>query len=569
MIHYFMKNILKSSLVYGSILLVISSCSKQQKGLGSTDRYSENIGFDFSDPAYGGLSKLSNSVELEAPNSMTYVEGGVFVMGQVQQDVMNEADNKPRTMHVSSFYIDQTETTNKEYLIYLDWLEKVFPPDNPKYKHIYSAALPDENVWNNPLGNDRELTKTYFRHRAYEEYPVVGVSWRQANDYCTWRTNREAEMKFIEEGILKPLFDNSEITVEGRNHFDVEVFEADPKLLFNGNYSIFTEYVTQSDETVTDSVSSETDKGNIKLNIDKFSPSPRFRLPTEAEWEYAARADIDNRQYNSIRGRKKYPWSSATTRNEKDKYYLQHANFKESRGNYSGIAGWSSDYGDITTPIKSFPPNAFGLYDMAGNVAEWVFDVYRPSIDTDLNDFNYARGNIFRKPKLDENGNVIVADFNTITYDTLPNGKIVPSELPGQIIKVPVSGNDTYLDLSYQKADNRDFADGDPESSRDYQEEDLDRRKSMYNSPVITQPVLDEQTGELVYVYDKKPRTTLITNYSRVYKGGSWRDREFWLDPAQRRFLEEYMSTNYIGFRCAASKVGVSHEKPKFRLFNN
>lgn len=566
-----MKNILKSSLIYCSVLLAISSCSKLKNSSGakgSTDRYSENIGSYFSDPAYGGLSKLSNAVELEAPNSMTYIEGGVFVMGQVQQDIMNGSDNTPKTMHVSSFYIDQTETTNQEYLIYLDWLEKVFPPENPKYKHIYSSALPDENVWNSPLGNNGQLSKTYLRHRAYEQYPVVGVSWRQANDYCTWRTNRVAEIKFIEEGILKPLFDNEEITVEGRNHFDVEVFETNPKLLFNGNYSIFTEYVTQSEdgEIVTDSVISETDKGNIKLNIDKFSPSPRFRLPTEAEWEYAARADIDNRIANSIRGRKKFPWSSETTRNGDDKYYSQHANFKESRGNYSGIAGFSSDYGDITTPIKSFPPNAFGLYDMAGNVAEWVFDVYRPIIDTDLNDFNYSRGNIFRKPKLDENGNVIIADYTNITYDTLPNGKIIPSELPGQIKKTLVTNNDTYLDVSYQKADNIDYADGDYRSLRDYQEEDSEKRKRMYNSPVIAKPVVDETTGELVYVYDEKPRTTLITNYSRVYKGGSWKDREFWLDPAQRRFLEEYMSTNDIGFRCAASKVGIGHEKPKFSL---
>ncbi|MGY6650322.1 gliding motility lipoprotein GldJ [Wenyingzhuangia sp. IMCC45574] len=567
-----MKNILKPLLLSSCLTLVFTSCEKikelTQKVTGSkTASYTTkgNAGFYLSDPENDGLVSLSNSDKTKAPKSMAYVEGGSFVMGQIQQDVMMESNNKPHTENVKGFFIDKCETTNAQYNEYINWLKKVFPQENPKYKHIYSSAIPDENVWRNPLRSDSRLTETYFRHPAFQNYPVVGVSWRQANDYCTWRTNRVAEKGMVEKGLLKDLWDPANnITTEGRDHFDVEVFEADPKLLYSGNTDIFTEYVTKPDDFVQDSIASETDKGNIKLNIDEFSPYLRFRLPSELEWEHAARGDVQNRAYNSIRGRKKYPWTSETTRNRKSKYYTQHANFKESKGNYSGIAGWTSDYGDITTPVKKFPPNAYGLYDMAGNVAEWVFDVYRPEIDSDFNDFNYARGNVFRKRKIDETGKAIVASFEDIEYDTLPNGKIVPSVLPGQIIKVPVTNNDTYLNLSYQQSDNKDFGDGDLTSTRNYQiQNDKDRIKRMYNSPIIEKPVKNEETGELEYIYDKKPRTTLITNYSRVYKGGSWKDREFWLDPAQRRFLEEYMSTNFIGFRCAASKVGVSHKKPK------
>ncbi|MGY5354366.1 gliding motility lipoprotein GldJ [Wenyingzhuangia sp. IMCC45467] len=565
-----MKKIIKSSLVYSGVILIMTSCFNQQRDFGS-DRYSENIGYDFSNPEYGGLSRLTEVIEQEIPPGMVSVEGGVFVMGQTQQDVMGGVSNKPKNVHVQSFYIDDSEVSNKEYLIYLDWLAKVFPKDNPKYKHIYTAALPDTTVWRNPLGSDGNLPKTYLRHRAYENYPVVGVSWLQANDYCKWRTDRIAEKKLVDQGILKPLYNNGTVSVEGRNHFDIEVFEANPNLLFGGDKSIYTEYVTQPEEEFYENDSiisvSPNNSNNNKLNINRQSPTPDFRLPTEVEWEYAAKADVENRYYNTIRGRKKYAWLGESTRDEQNKYYAQHANFKQSNGDYSGIAGWSSDYGDITTPIRSFPPNAYGLYDMAGNVAEWVFDVYRPTIDTELNDFNYSRGNIYRKPKLDENGNVIVATFNDIVYDTLPNGKIVPSVLPGQIVKENITNNDVYLNPSYQQADNRDYANGDKASSIDYAESN-DLRKRMYNSPILLPPTINEETGEVEYKYDDKPRTTLITNYSRVYKGGSWKDRAYWLDPSQRRYLEEYMSTNYIGFRCVVTMVGESHEKTRRSPFN-
>ena len=77
----------------------------------------------------------------------------------------------------------------------------------------------------------------------------------------------------------------------------------------------------------------------------------------------------------------------------------------------------------------------------------------------------------------------------------------------------------------------------------------------MYNSPKKPTREIDPNTGEEVLVKDAKKRTTLISNKTRVYKGGSWADIEYWLDPSQRRYLPEYMATNNIGFRCVTDDI--------------
>ena len=283
------------------------------------------------------------------------------------------------------------------------------------------------------------------------------------------------------------------------------------------------------------------------------------RLPTEAEWEYAAKALIENREYHTLRGRKKYPWNGRYTRNKSSREKGdQLANFKQGRGDYSGLAGWSNDGADITNRIKSYPPNAFGLYDMAGNVAEWVYDVYRPHIDTEMNDFNYVRGNLFMKKSVDENGRVVIADYEDIMYDTLPNGKVVPRNIPGRTMYEPITKDDAQLRSNYTQSDNSSINDGDLTNSRYY---DIDPSESettprMYNSPLDPKTTYNYETGEYETKFDDKTRTTLIGDKTRVYKGGSWKDREFWLDPAQRRYLPQYMATDFIGFRCALDKVG-------------
>lgn len=509
----------------------------------------------------GGFQYDPKTKEQETGPGLVFVEGGTFTMGRVQDDPMHDWNNSPNQQHVQSFYMDETEVTNLMYLEYLDWLKKVFPPSDENYRKIYEGAVPDTLVWRNRLGFNEVMTNNYLRHPAYAEYPVVGVSWIQAVEFSNWRTDRVNEMVLETNGITSR---NARYDVKPGETFSTETYLNAPTLVYGGNDSI-----TRGGKKSESIAKRSKDSTNLYIGREDGLLMPGYRLPTETEWEYAALGLVGLRNYNVYRGKKKYPWEGQYTRSGKRRSRGdQMANFKQGDGDYGGIAGWSDDGADITAQVKSYEPNDFGLYDMAGNVAEWVADVYRPIVDDEFNDFNYYRGNVYTKNAIGEDGKVKVVTMDSIIYDTLSNGKIIARNLPGEILQVPVDENETYLRTNFSNSDNRDYRDGDKGSSRYYQSfaddesESGDGTKRMYNSPI--QKVYADSLGELDRQYDKSSnRTTLVNNEVRVYKGGSWRDRDYWLDPAQRRYFPQDMATDYIGFRCAMSRVGSKSKKGK------
>lgn len=542
-----MKHLFKISLLLTSLVL-LTGCNS------SSVNRSSLTGWNYNDPKYGSYSKGTSFDGQKVPDGMVFIEGGTFTMGRMQDDVMFDWNTTPHQMQVRSFYMDEAEVTNSEYLLYLQVTKDVFPPDEPQYKNIYKAALPDTLVWRNTLGNTELLSESYLRHPAYADYPVVGVSWLQAVQYCKWRTNAVNLKTLIDKGILSNVLEVDSI----RNFFDTDLYLEEPYKLFDGDSSVYKKGLPNyRPRKKGEPRPARGEFTGRQVTVQDGILSQKFRLPTEVEWEYAAKAIQENREYNNIRGRKKYSWNGKYTRDKSTRYKGdQLANFKLRQGNYSGLAGWSDDGADIPIRIKSYPPNALGLYDMAGNVAEWTADVYRPIVDTEANDFNYFRGNVFTKKMIDSTGQVVVigeANYPNIAYDTLPNGKIVPIELPGEIKRIPLTRSDVFMRRNYKLADNISVNDGNKESSRFFNsEEDLIGNKRTYNSPINQR---DSISGKLNQ-YDNKKRFTLISNRARVHKGGSWRDREYWLDPAQRRFLPEYMSSDYIGFRCASNFLG-------------
>ncbi|WP_172625820.1 gliding motility lipoprotein GldJ [Algibacter amylolyticus] len=541
------------------LVLALTVASTSCKKSSSSKNSSRATGWNINDRD-GGFQYNTDFKEQETSPGLVFVEGGTFTKGRVQDDVMHDWNNSPNQQHVQSFYMDETEVTNAMYMEYLDWIKRVYPPSDENFRAIYHGALPDTLVWRNRLGFNEVMTDNYLRHPGYGEYPVVGVSWIQAVEFANWRSDRVNEYNLEKAGYIKR---GAKITdVDSEQTFSTDTYINAPTLTYGGNEEIINGDGRSKRNSRTDADGNET---GIYATRETGIISPKYRLPTETEWEYAALGLSEIRSYNLYRGRKKYPWDGQYTRSGKRKIRGdQMANFKQGKGDYGGIAGWSDDGADITNQVKSYDPNDFGLYDMAGNVAEWVADVYRPIIDDEFNDFNYYRGNVYTKNALNEDGTVKIVTSDDIVYDTLSNGKVIARNLPGEILQVPVDENETYLRSNFDKSNEINFRDGDRRSSRNYEsfndDEGIDGQEAsttrqMYNSPKHS--ITRDSLGNIVREYDKgNNRTSLINDEVRVYKGGSWKDREYWLDPAQRRYFPQDMATDYIGFRCAMSRVG-------------
>jgi gliding motility-associated lipoprotein GldJ len=276
---------------------------------------------------------------------------------------------------------------------------------------------------------------------------------------------------------------------------------------------------------------------NVKIEDGIFLPD--YRLPTEAEWEFAALGLIGNTKNTLISQRRIYPWNGHATRNPDEKYIgSQLADFKMGAGDYMGVAGSLNDAADKTAPVFSFWPNDYGLYGMAGNVSEWVMDVYRPMMPYDGDDLNSFRGNVYTTQVKDEDG-IVIQD--SIEYDGSPDSNI--TSIPGEVKYRPVDNKHKEDNLAfrrnYHESDEINYLDGDPNSSEAPDQWD----------PAIGAP----QSKTLMY---NTGSTTLISDVTRIYKGGSWKDLAFWMSPGTRRYLDEHQATDYIGFRCAMSRLG-------------
>jgi formylglycine-generating enzyme required for sulfatase activity len=207
-----------------------------------------------------------------------------------KQETLRLNSKKMPFVHVgkTNLYACKFEVSNHEYLIFLNEIRKT------KGEAAYQQNLPDTMIWRSPLGYMEKFVQYYLRHPAFGDYPVVGVNYEQAENYCNWLTNST----------------------------------------------------------------------NESIN-DKQIKKTHFRLPTEEEWELAALGGLPK---GTI-----FPWGTESIRSEKGKYKgVILANCNGGSGDFLGSSGYLNDGLNVTCQVSDYWPNNFGIYHMAGNVAEMV-----------------------------------------------------------------------------------------------------------------------------------------------------------------------------------------------------
>ncbi|MGI4760010.1 MAG: SUMF1/EgtB/PvdO family nonheme iron enzyme [Janthinobacterium lividum] len=343
--------------------LALASCNKGNRTATNPGKNSSTTGIEYNTDE--GM-KVTDFKKIPTGPGLVYIEGGRTVLGSQEEDVTNNHDNMERTVTIASFFMDEAEVANIHWLEYLHFIRK----DSSEEK--YKAALPDTTVWARDLSFNDPYVTYYLRYPGFRYFPVVGVNWLQADSYCAWRTAK------VNENLAKGGGGES----KGGGLFKKKKKKGDTG--------------TSAEGGATAASAGALADGKGGASIENGNSLPNYRLPTEAEWEYAAQALVGTQEVGNENQEEKriYPWDGRSTRNPYGKGQGQFlANFKRGRGDYAGIAGSLNDGAMITEYVYAYPPNDYGLYNMAGNVNEWVQDVYRPLSFQDVEDLNPFRRN--------------------------------------------------------------------------------------------------------------------------------------------------------------------------------
>jgi gliding motility-associated lipoprotein GldJ len=568
--------------------LVLSSCTREE---------SSATGWKFNDPENGGFEKYDVE-EQETGPGLVMVEGGTFTMGRTEQDVMSDWNARASRVTVASFYMDRTEVTNFNWLEYMYWMRRVY---NKTYPHVYKKCLPDTLAWRAALGYREKYVNYYLRHPSYRDYPVVGVSWLQANDFCKWRTDRVNEAILVREGILNWHF--RDLNEEGaNNNKKFNQYQSVPQNMFstenylNGNYMIesktgytvadkkdikpkkVSDLKTDEEKELYDKNITSNNKNNVPRDpyqLNNYDPIyidqdqgrlggrpvrmedgillPSYRLPTEAEWEFAALGLIGNLDEGTenINDRRVYPWDGHYVRRDEEQWSGSiQANFVRGKGDMMGIAGRLNDGADITDKVVSFWPNDYGLYHMAGNVSEWVMDVYRPLTSEVAEEFMPFRGNKYQ------------------TQLMVPNG----------LHDRPVKANENIYDVHGMKEFVNEFARVKYLAYANKAYDDSQKGSANFKGNIIDQKKLDSTALALaenhyklvnglmakyavsVKAADKKPITDSLASFNKVITNKEYTKLQSYADSLTKRVND--LAINFPAIKTVADEIAKQKPAP-------
>lgn len=349
-----MKRVKISHLTFFAFLLILVGCGREESGqlTGVMDR-----------PSWSGIN----------PYGMVYVPSGRVELGQSDQDVFTTYIQRPRTVSIQGFFMDDTEITNNEYRQFVYWVRDSiahtimgdFIEDdygNEKldwsYELDYSDEMLDEMYYQGDMAFDG---KREFDIRKFN-YKYDWINWdkaasRSSADMVRSELIEKAEVNIYPDTLVWIRdFGYSYNEPLARNYFWHPAFDDYPVVGVNWKQAnAFCHWRTKLWNDF---------RGEDEPNTESF------RLPTEAEWEYAARGGQELAPY---------PWGGYYVRNAKGCLL---ANFKPGRGNYP------EDGGLHTVKADAYFPNGYGLYNMSGNVAEWTNEAFHESSYSFEHDLN-------------------------------------------------------------------------------------------------------------------------------------------------------------------------------------
>jgi len=347
-----MNNLFKGFLATICIALILTSCGRENSGqlVGASDR-----------PGWGGIN----------PYGMVYVPSGTLHIGQSDQDVFNTYAQRPKSVSIIGFYMDETEITNNEYRQYIQWVKD-------SIAHTILGDFFEDDYGNEYIDweyeidwQDETLDEMYYQGDMAIKGRELDV--RQLNYEYKWIDWQEAARQGY-SGNRASLINKDEVNVYPDTLCWIRDFAYSYNEPYARNYFSHPAY----DDYPVVGISWKQAKAfcdwrTLIWNKSKGEGEPNtevFRLPTESEWEYAARGGRDLAPY---------PWGGYYTRNAKGCLL---ANFKPGRGNYP------EDGGMATVKVDAYFPNDFGLYNMAGNVSEWTETAYFPNAYNNVHDLN-------------------------------------------------------------------------------------------------------------------------------------------------------------------------------------